>query len=344
MRFRGAESPSLAGTAGIAAFGTLLMLAGACADGAPPLVPAASGGTTASGGGPGTGGTPTSGTGGDAQPATGGTTGTGGAGGALCEPQARLTMGTHEILNVTWPAGAATLEGRGQVHLWGKVMFAANGNALSGSTQACGTVVPATELDPSIGGGKIMIDVPLEAWDASTMPPFPIDGTQTGWNVGSSLSYTYTASVGFTPVAATTEPWPASYAAITTNDFDHDMNPGVTGVPRSGGGYLLPPTSAVAAVGAGPRADKVYLVDRNVASVMLTRTSCDEAAGTEVFMHFDNHVVGCRVSAGGDCTPSQVKFVDDNRSIYTVTSATIKATAIKSDATCADVRRALPAI
>ena len=57
---------------------------------------------------------------------------------------------------------------------------------------------------------------------------------------------------------------------------------------------------------------------------------------------FDNHVVGCLVEGGGPCTATQTEFVDANRVIYTVESATYEMTAVPSGATCADVRAALP--
>jgi len=273
---------------------------------------------------------------------TGGSTaggpGTGGTGDP-CPSQTNVTMATHEVLNVTWPAGPATLAGSGQVHLWGKIAFTADGNTLTGSSQACGTVLPPTELNPVIGGGKILIEVPATVWDAAaTTSRVQVDATQSGWNVGSTFSYMYTASIGFTPPAPATGAWPASYSALTmTTDFDGDGKPGLTGVPRNGNGYLLPPSSALGALGPSPRADKLYLVDRNVASAMLTRTSCDEASGTATFMHFDNHVVGCHVSGGAECTPTEVQFIDDNRTVYTVTSATTKAKVVPDGTTCATI-------
>jgi hypothetical protein len=157
------------------------------------------------------------------------------------------------------------------------------------------------------------------------------------------VSFTYTALVGFSDPNGAPATWPASYSDIAmTNDFDGDMHPGVTGVPRSGGGFLLPPTSALGAPSPGPRADKLYLVDRNMASALLTRTSCDDASGISTFMHFDNHLIGCHVSGGAACTPTEVKFIDDNRTTYTVSSATTSATTIQDGATCADVRNKLP--
>jgi hypothetical protein len=74
----------------------------------------------------------------------------------------------------------------------------------------------------------------------------------------------------------------------------------------------------------------------------LTRSRCDEASGTATFMHFDNHVIGCHVSGGNACSPAEVKFIDDNRTIYSVTGATAQTKVVANGATCADVRAALP--
>jgi len=189
----------------------------------------------------------------------------------------------------------------------------------------------------------ILIEIPPAAWDSAQQPKFQIDGTQTGWNAGSVMSFSYAALLGFTIADPATAAWPASYTGITmTTDPDADMNPGITSVPRGSGDYVLPPTSALGALGIGSRADKVYLVIRHVVSAMLTRTSCDEASGPATFMHFDNHVVGCHVSGGAACSASEVKFIDDNRTIYSVTSGTMATKIIADGSTCADVRAALP--
>ena len=60
------------------------------------------------------------------------------------------------------------------------------------------------------------------------------------------------------------------------------------------------------------------------------------------FTHFENHVIGCHVSGGDDCMPSEINFVDQNRMIYEVTGATAQTKIVAETATCADVRAALP--
>ena len=136
-------------------------------------------------------------------------------GGADCAPRATYAEASHLIANVTWRAGLASSAGSGQLHVWGKEVVTANGNTLSGTLQACGIVLPPTSLNTLGGGGTIQIEVPPSAWDAPSTPRFQIDGTQTGWAVGSTLSYGYAALVGFTMTDGATKrpghpPTPAS--------------------------------------------------------------------------------------------------------------------------------------
>ena len=90
------------------------------------------------------------------------------------------------------------------------------------------------------------------------------------------------------------------------------------------------------------RADQVYIATRQVTSASLARTACDQASGTATFAHFNNHVVGCHVMGGDDCQPTEVNFIDQNRTIYEITSATARTKIVAETATCADVRAALP--
>jgi hypothetical protein len=204
-------------------------------------------------------------------------------------------------------------------------------------------VLPPAGLSGLVGGGMVLIEIPNSAWDASQQPQFQVDGTQTSWDAGGTISYSYAALLGFTMADPATAAWPASYTGISmTTDPDGDTNPGMTATPRSSSGYVLPPTSALGALGVGSRADQLYLVIRNVVSTMLTRSSCEDASGTATVMHFDNHVIGCHVSGGGACSSTEVKFIDDNRTIYSVTSATITTKIVADGASCADVRAALP--
>src|SRR4029077_16033801 len=101
-------------------------------------------------------------------------------------------------MNVTWPNTLGTTMGTGQVHVWAKVTFTASGNSLTGTSQACGSVLPPTGLNAIAGGGSVLIQIPDATWDVATMPRFDIQATQTGWDSGSVLSYTSTALIELT--------------------------------------------------------------------------------------------------------------------------------------------------
>lgn len=332
-----------------------LTAAGACSSNSDSEVQrdggAASGGSVGTGGGVGTGSGGTSsggtsggsgGSGGPGSGGTGGAAGTGGSSGA-CAARTQFTEASHSVLDVTWQAGTATLSGSGQVHLWTRNVFTVSGNTLTGTAQACGSVLPPTGLTGLVGGGMILIEIPNSAWDAATMAKYTAGGMQTGWDVGSTVTYDYAVLVGLDSTASSTAAWPMAYTGITgAVDADDDQIPGLTALPRNGGGYVLPPTSTLGAVLGGARADKVSIVTRNVAAPSLTRTSCDEAAGMANITHFDNHVIGCHIGGGGDCDTSQIKFIDDNRTVYVVGGGTIKTKVVADGATCADVRAALP--
>ena len=118
---------------------------------------------------------------------------------------------------------------------------------------------------------------------------------------------------------AATAPWPTSYTDITmTNDAEGTCTWG-SRRSRGAAGYTLPPTS----IAQSARADQLYIVIRQVTSATLTRTACDQASGSATFTHLDNHVVGCHVMGGSDCMPNdEVTFIDNNRTIYAITSAT----------------------
>src|SRR5262245_7129782 len=224
----------------------------------------------------------------------------GGTTGASCDPRATSTEAAHLIATVTWQAGLASMGGTGQVHIWGKLVFTASGNTLTGTLQACGIVLPSTTLSALGGGGMIQIEVPNAAWDAPSMQGFQVDGTQSGWNVGSTVNFNYAALIGFTIADPATAAWPSSYTGITmTNDAEGDMKVGLTAIPRSGGDYKLPPTSILQSA----RVDEVYIVTRQVTAAALTRTACDHSCGSATFAHFDNHVVGCHVMGAENCMP-----------------------------------------
>jgi hypothetical protein len=296
-----------------------------------------SGGTVTSTGGTssGSGGAATS-TGGTLS-ASGGSSGSGSS--AACPERTAATMAMHLILDVTWPSTLGTSGGTGKFHLWYLAKTSTSGTTLSGTTQPCGNIVPETTLSGLVGGGKLLIEVPNAFWDAQA-PKFPLTGTQAGWTPNSTVVLNSDpALVGLTmtdPNAA----WPSSYTSVTTDDVDKDGKPGLTAIPKSGSGYVNPPLSIAGATGA--KADQVYLATRTEVNMEGAFTSCTDQSGKTTTKYLDQHVVGCHVAGGGECSASQAKFLDDNRTAFTVTGGTYVSKIVADTAICADVRAALP--
>ena len=117
------------------------------------------------------------------------------------------------------------------------------------------------------------------------------------------------------------------------------LEPGTYDVTMRAIGYVLPPTSLLQTA----HADQLYIVSRTTTTLDGVRDTCDSQKGTANIAAFDNHVVGCHVQGGADCAAADYQFVDQNRTIYSVTSATFEAKVVPDNATCADVRAALPA-
>jgi hypothetical protein len=284
--------------------------------------------------------------------------GMGGAGGTgmACPVIPSFTLSVHVVLDVTWDArGFATTAGSGKVHIWNRTKLTTNGTKLAGDeTQACGSQIPEFGLTPAaqlvVGGSKILVEIPNEVWDKPTMPKFHSEGTLSAWAIGGKVDFGNTiglvgVNLGNMPLG----PWPAKsqalFDAMQVVDHDGDMKPGITAVPRNGGGYVQPPVSTF-----GPKADKLYLATRTVIALHGKLDGCEAISGTADVPFFDNHIVGChRVSGGdanGDCAPpapnSDTTFVDDSATVYKPGAATFTAKRVPDNATCADIRAALP--
>ena len=259
---------------------------------------------------------------------------------------AQTTFALLLSIDVSWAGTAATMGGSGKVHIWNKAALEANGNALSGLVTACGTILPETPLTGlgriAAGGGKILIEVPVAVWDAPTMPRYPLTGTRSAAGLGGTVQIELFAPLGFERPDPR-GPWPDSYTGLRgfLKDVDGDGNFGYTALPRPAGGYVLPPT-ALGLGGLAPAAEKIFLVSRNLVQLSGTRSACDAFAGTATVPAFDSHVVGCSLRGGGACNDGQIDFVDQNRMKYLPKGATFTARSVAANATCDEVRRALP--
>jgi len=317
------------------------------------------GGGSASGSvssGSGAGGSGNSGTGTGGSTSSGATVSSGSSAGA-CPQVASLVEAAHVTLAVTWPGTTSTSQGSGTVDIWILANLTVAGSApnlmLGGKAQTCGTTLPPIALNGAgtlvAGGSKVQITFPAAVWTAPSMPKFDIQATASGWDSGSMLIFKpVLAPIGAAmpdPAAA----WPTSAwsfpAGTQIVDADGDGKPGFTAVPLTGNGVVLPPTG-LGLFGSAPSADKLYIVAKNNLSLNGTRTSCTDASGTANVTEFDNHVVGCHVRNGADCTTgmpnTQADFVDTSRTVYVPGTATFKAKQLPATATCADVLSALP--
>jgi hypothetical protein len=309
-----------------------------------------SGGATGGSGGATGGSGGTGGTTGGAAGSGGSTGGSAGSGGSAdaggCPTYASFTLAIHIIMDVKWAGALATNPGTGKVHLWNRAKMNANGTQLTGQANSCGTTLPDIILNAvgalAAGGEKVSIEIPFASWDAPSIPVFDQKGTFGGWNPGSAVDMEYTiALVGMTMADPFNAPWPASGTAITGSDAEGDGKLGITGIPKTGGGYVNPPTS-LGVFGSAPAADRVYIASRNVLALKGQTTSCEEQAGMVDVKFFDNHVIGCHATNGMECDANQTKFVDDSRTVYVPTGATFVAKKVPDNATCAEVRAALP--
>jgi hypothetical protein len=335
-------SPATAGTGGGGAGGgsTAAPMGGAPGTGG-------SGGGSAGGGG--TGGAPGSTQRPDAGgrgPDTGGSPGDAGAAPGACPAQTSLTLAVHIVMNATWPSSLSNAGGTDKIHVWNLTKVGVNGNELSGNeTRSCGTVLPPFSLSGAArlvtGGEKVHVEIPFSVWEAPTIPRLSTRGRLGGFNPGSALTIDGTVALIGLTMADPMAPWPEAYTGIQAVDADGDGKPGFTAVPKAGGGFVQPPTG-IDLLRRPPPADQVYIASRTIIGLDGMLTSCTEASGTARVPFFDSHVVGCHVKDGGECNAEQTDFVDQSRTVYRVTGATFTAKQMPENATCADVRAALP--
>jgi hypothetical protein len=248
------------------------------------------------------------------------------------------------VHGVTWEGTTAAEGGSGKINIWSRVTYKVNGDKLDVGLHACGSVLPETKLNGvgkiAAGGDKILIEVEESVWDAESIPITMASGKQSGVDVGSDVEFSYVSLLGAT-MADPSGAWPEAGADMDAVDLEGDGSKGYTATPRKGGGFVLPPTS-LGLGGSAPSADKVYLVSRQAMTLKGKRSACDAHSGTATVTSFDNHVVGCHISGGAECNASQAEFVDSNRMKYKASNATYEAKAVADDASCADVRAALP--
>lgn len=257
-----------------------------------------------------------------------------------CPTQASGTSGTRITALISWPDSIGLVGGSAEMLIWTRAELTFDGNEVSGSVTPCGSELPPLQTKAVAGGGKVQPVIPDSVWDSASMPKTAAHGTISGFGPGSTVAMDPVgATVGLVMADAVNDSWPSSWQGIETADHDGTGHPGITSFPMEGDGFQLPPLGLFPT---DPKAEALYLVTRSVVELQGERDSCTHASGTALMTKFDNHVVGCRIQGGGECNADQVEFVDSNRVVYTIESATYEMQQVPDGASCADVRAALP--
>ena len=257
-----------------------------------------------------------------------------------CPASISGTSATKITMRVTWPDTVGVVGGDDAIVVWTKSELTFDGSDVSGQVQACGSDVPPLQTQEAFGGQFIQPVIPNEVWDSGAISKTDAHGTISGFDTGATISMDPAGAIlGASMSDPMNDAWPASWQGLTLVDADGSGQPGMTAFPNDAEGYAMPPLDIFPN---GAKAEALYLATRSVFELQGTRDSCTSASGNVVVHAFDNHVVGCRVAGGGECDAGQIDFVDSNRTVYEIVSASYEMVVVPDGATCADVRAALP--
>ena len=263
---------------------------------------------------------------------------TGGA--QSCPVQASGTSGNRIVATISWPETLGVEAGTGQLVIWTKADLKFDGTSVTGEVTPCGSIVPPLQTKAAVGGHKVQPIIPDALWDMPGLPKTAAKGTISGFDPGATIQMEpASALLGAEMGDAANDEWPLSWSGLTTTDPDGDGKPGITAAPNTTDGFSAPPLGIFPD---SPKAQQLFLATRSVIELQGKRDTCTTASGKAVIHKFDNHVVGCSSTAGGDCSASETDFVDTNRVVYKIESATYEMAQVPTGASCADVRAALP--
>jgi hypothetical protein len=342
-----------AGPAGIAASTSSSTVAGRTGSLSGAAAPAKSGGSGGMGGGsvmppPGTatGGTPS------AMPAaTAGTSGAvaqagmaGGASGSVESPSgekdcrtSKYSLAVRLTFDVRWDETLGLMAGAAKAYLWSKLTIDPSASMIS-EFRMCGGLLPVYHSTAVAGNIKVFQRVPQATFDLPTMPMLA-GGSVTRIDSGLALD-PGTMLVGLTlpdPAGA----WPASSTDpnVMAVDADGDGRPAVTSLMRNDTMFTGSPTSILQT----ERIDANYVASRVGYRATLNGAACtDTLEGPAELLKYDTLVIGCHVKDRNDCTPEEVKFVEENRPKFMFSSdAVAQARVIPVDATCAQALEVL---
>lgn len=269
-----------------------------------------------------------------------GDTGSTGSGTGACPASISGTSATKITMQVTWPDTIGLVGGSDRIVVWTRSTLSFDGSEVTGVVSACGSEVPPLQTKEAFGGQMIQPVIPNAIWDSGSIPTTSARGTISGFDPGATIAMDPAGTVlGASLDDPMNDDWPASWQGLTLVDADGSGQPGMTAFPNDADGFAMPPLDIFPD---GDKAEALYLATRSVFELEGTRDSCTSASGNVIVHAFDNHVVGCRVAGGGECTAMQVDFVDSNRTVYEIESASYEMVQVADDATCEDVRAELP--
>ena len=274
------------------------------------------------------------------------TGGTGGTGGASNNCDLNGTWGTYITSPVTWKGTIALASGNGNLREWLLSTRTQTGNKTVDKAVPCAIQLPDFQGSSLAGGEKYGLRFPTASFDKGKVPATTLNGTLSGTTAGSTFSTPNTALLlGLSMNNAATATWPGNAGGITSRDDDADTNPAFTTNAATGAGYANFPLSITKSA----RADRLYVATRTVAALNGSLTSCSRIDGSVKFAvlggtpAINSHILGCSKVGGGSCTSGQAGFVDSNSPAFSP-GAGSKMISVKlsANATCADVRKALP--
>jgi hypothetical protein len=247
------------------------------------------------------------------------------------------TTALRAKLEMSWPDTIGLVAGRGALTFWAKFKHtpAADGGEKI-ENMPCGVALPVVTTTPLLAGIQLANEVPTASFDRPSMPHF--NGHST-WQAGLLVTTPGVIMLGVR-LSDPRGAWPARSALVPLDD-DGDGEPGITAIPKNGGGFALPPAD----IGQTEHADRVYIAARVSFEFTAARAGCSQRVDGAVNpIAFDYAIVGCHALNGADCTKDNANLLGNNSPKFTLGSrGDWTSLPVDETATCEDVLAALPA-
>lgn len=248
----------------------------------------------------------------------------------------KYTTATHTRVDMSWPDTVGYRGGKGILQAWTKVTFTSTASGTTLESVPCGTALPVVTASPLLDEAQFFNEVPVRAFDQPSMPRF---AGRAAWRDG-----TFVLDMGANVLGASLSdpngPWPFR-DALTLADHDGDGKPGVTAIARQDPPFALPPVDLLFT----KYMDEIYTAARITFRLKAASEGCSgPVAGSVEPVVFDYAIVGCHVVDSGDCGASELNLLANQSPVFTLgSSGSWRSVPIAESASCADVRKALPA-